>query len=335
MFKRYLLLITALLCFCQMQAQTPTRIDPVTHSATDFIQSLTPGQQPLTLFPFKDPDRYNWSNEPENMHPRKGLQLSAMTDKQKLLLHKMLQAILSEQGYLKVANVIRLDEWLKQNYYKQPAAKYYGEALYRIAFFGTPDDHKPWGWRFEGHHLSINVTWKNNQISVTPFFIGSHPAIMPTGPLAGLENLFSETELAHQLINSFTPQQLQKAVISKAEPKAADILIRTGKEPVLKSKEGILVSGLNPYQQQITKKLINSYVDNLAPALAKHYSTLIERKVWQHLRFIWMGSTKSGEPAYYRFQSPDGFVIEYCSRLHEVNHIHTLWQFIPTNFGGI
>ena len=91
MFRRYLLLFAMLLCFYTMQAQEQTPARAIVWSAQNFIQSLTPEQQQAALFKFADPDRYNWSNEPENMHPRKGLKLSAMTDAQKILLHKLLQ----------------------------------------------------------------------------------------------------------------------------------------------------------------------------------------------------------------------------------------------------
>lgn len=333
MFKSSLLFIILSLYACHLQGQNPL-VSKINTTAKHFIQTLTPEEQKVSLFPSSDPDRFNWSNEPENMHPRKGLMLSSMTNAQKRILHQLLQTVLSEQGYLKAMNVIRLDEWLKYHYYKAPDSKYYGDSLYRLALFGTPDKDKLWGWRFEGHHLSINVTLDHDKISITPFFLGTHPAIMPEGPLTGMENLFSETQLAHQLIQSLSPQQLQKAVTSNTEPKQADILIRTGKESELKTVTGIAVNTLNPEQQQLVHKLINSYIDNLTPSLAKRYSAMVGQKVWPRLHFIWMGPIKEGDPAYYRLQSPEGFVIEYCSRLHDANHIHTLWQFIPENFGG-
>lgn len=331
MIRSTVLFIGLILCTCNLYGQQ-SLADSIGQAATDFIDSVSPAEKQICLFSFSDPDRRNWSNEPENMHPRKGLKLADMTTGQKKLLHRLLQTVLSEQGYLKVLNVIRLDDWLKKNFYKPPAAQFYGEGLYRLAFFGLPGRDQNWGWRFEGHHLSINITVMGEKVSATPFFLGSHPAVMPDGMLAGMENLFSETRLAYQFIHSLSPAQLTRAVKSKTPP--SDIVIRTTKEPELKADAGLPATELNTQQKKLLSALVSSYTGNLKPSLANRYQQVTGNGSWKNFRIVWMGSLQPGQPAYYRLWSPDGLVIEYCSRMHDANHIHTLLDDIPTNFGG-
>jgi hypothetical protein len=322
------------MCLQSARAQDTTLSSVMTGAADAFLHTLSAGERKEALLNFNDPVRLQWSNEPENMHPRKGLRLDEMTVAQKEALHRLLQTALSEQGYLKVLNVIRLDEWLKHHYYKPPEAQYYGEGLYWITLFGKPDRSGRWGWRFEGHHLSLNITVSPGVVNATPFFLGTHPGVIPAGPLAGAENLFAETQLGWKLLESLTPAERRRAILSNQEPKGADIVIRTGKEPEVKAVTGIPVRSLDHAQQQIIKQLIGCYVNNLTPVLARHYQNIIRQKAWADLHFTWMGPVQPGQPAYYRIASKEGLIIEYCSRLHDVHHIHTLWRWRPGDFGG-
>ncbi|TAM97050.1 MAG: DUF3500 domain-containing protein [Chitinophagaceae bacterium] len=313
-------------------AQQATLQSEMSQAANHFLQTLTPGERQKALLDFHDPTRTEWSNEPVNMHPRKGLRLDEMTDVQKKALHRLLQTTLSEQGYLKAINVIRLDEWLKEHKDRDLIDEVVGQGLYWITIFGRPDISHRWGWRFEGHHLSLNITVSPEGIDATPFFLGAHPGVIPEGPLAGTENLFEETRLGWRLLESLTDAQRKKAIISSRIPQGA-IVINTGKEPEAKTLTGIPVASLNAEQQRLVWQIINCYVQNLTPPLAKHYTDLIREKAWQDLHFVWMGATQEGKPAYYRIQSASGFIIEYCTRGLDIAHIHTLWHWLPGDFG--
>ena len=49
---------------------------------------------------------------------------------------------------------------------------------YHFSIFGEPKTSALWGWRFEGHHISLNFTSSNGKIfSVTPSFMGSNPGV--------------------------------------------------------------------------------------------------------------------------------------------------------------
>ena len=73
--------------------------------------------------------------------------------------------------------------------------------LYYTAVFGKPSDSAPWAWRFEGHHLSINVTELPGAAPVVaPVFMGANPARVLAGPNAGFRLLAAEEDLGRELI---------------------------------------------------------------------------------------------------------------------------------------
>ena len=314
-------------------AQQQTLQASLSQQVSHWLSQLSQDQRQKAQLAFTDPERLRWGNEPYNMHPRKGLTLDEMTDDQKKEVHKILQEVLSEQGYLKVVNVLRLDDWLKKNYYHAPDDQYYGDGLYWMTVFGDPAGSK-WGWRFEGHHLSLSVTVAPSGITVTPFFLGTHPSVIPAGPYAGTENLFTETQAAWQLLQSLDAGQKKQAVLADNEPGNADVLAQTGNEPFMKKMSGIPVSSLNASQQKILQAILDAYIQNLTPALAEKYAQEIKQQEWPHMYFAWIGGTTPGKAFYYRIQAPDGFIIEYCSRMNDVHHIHTLWRIVPQDFGG-
>ena len=54
----------------------------------------------------------------------------------------------------------------------------------------------PWGWRLEGHHLSLNFTLvPGKPVAVTPAFLGANPAEVRVGPRKGLRTLAREQDL--------------------------------------------------------------------------------------------------------------------------------------------
>ena len=59
----------------------------------------------------------------------------------------------------------------------------------------------PWGRRFEGHHLSVNVTDLGPQGQIlAPLFMGANPARVPSGPKEGSRLLAAEGHVAFELL---------------------------------------------------------------------------------------------------------------------------------------
>jgi len=79
---------------------------------------------------------------------------------------------------------------------------------YFFTIFGTPAKSGKWGWRVEGHHLSLNFTIDNGSvIAATPAFFGANPATVKQGPRKGTRALPEAEDLAQELFKSLDDSQ--------------------------------------------------------------------------------------------------------------------------------
>src|SRR5215211_355192 len=147
-----------------------------------FTSSLSVEQKKTAILNFNDSARLKWNNLPVGLRPRAGIQVGSLTDAQRILLHRILSAALSSQGYLKATGIMHLDNLLNMYYDTLFQRKEINEASYKqmrdlkwstqnffVALFNTPTD-TVWGLKLEGHHLSLNFTFLNNQLAITPMF---------------------------------------------------------------------------------------------------------------------------------------------------------------------
>ena len=83
---------------------------------------------------------------------------------------------------------------------------------YHFAVFGKPGPTGVWGWRMEGHHLSLNfVIRKGRVVSSTPHIFRAETRMrLPEGPLKGLRALEREEDLGMALVNSLDPSSGSK-----------------------------------------------------------------------------------------------------------------------------
>jgi len=243
--------------------ETPTEV-PRTDLPTYIQNNVAAAQKVLTAFAgnadiqvdFADADRMAWSNLPINEYPRKGVALTDMNDAQKQAAHELLRAGLSDLGYLKVNWLFWNDERRREDRKNanNPTWKYYGHNNFWLTVFGEPSTSDPWGWQLEGHHLSVNVTFKDGKVATTPLFLGADPAIVPDGPYAGLQVLKVETNAGWKLIRSMDNEQRTEATI--ADKPYADILTRSGQETHTRQVEGLAYKALDDEQQALVMDII-------------------------------------------------------------------------------
>ena len=87
---------------------------------------------------------------------------------------------------------------------------------YFVSVFGEPSATGRWGWRFEGHHLSVNYTLDKGEVtSATPLLLASNPADVKSGAKKGLRPLPEIEDHARSLIASLTPEQDKAAKQAK------------------------------------------------------------------------------------------------------------------------
>lgn len=304
-------------------AEKPAHID-LAEAADAFLESLEEAKEKQVSFSFKDAERLNWHYTPME---RKGLPLKAMNESQKNAAVALVNTVLSEKGAMKAAQVITAEALLgvmeKRPDFRDPE-KYF------VAIFGVPRDPEGWGMRFEGHHVSINVTILGEAISVTPSFLGSNPAEIREGEHKGLRPLAAEEDLGRALAAALLEGGKKEVLFS--EKAVEEILTR--EEPTVKPLEtvGLAAKEMSKSQRDALLELIGEYTSRHREYVAAADMKKIREAGIDAIHFGWAGSLKRGEAFYYRVQGPT-FVMECANTQNDANHIHAVWRDFDGDFG--
>jgi hypothetical protein len=294
-------------------------------AADAFVASLRPEQRAKALFAFEDAERFNWHFVPR---ARRGLPLREMSAEQRGLAHGILRAGLSRRGYL-AANTIMELELVLREMGENPRVR--DPELYYFSIFGTPSHTAPWGFRAEGHHLSLNFTLvRDTLIATAPAFFGANPAVVRSGSRAGLRPLAAEEDIGRELVLALDERQLAAAVIANVTPRDIVTGAAAQVEPLVPT--GIRVAALRPDQAAILVRLLDVYLGRMADPLAERRRAALERTDFGEVAFAWAGSTRPGEAHYYRIQGPS-FLVEYDNTQNRANHIHSVWRDFDGDFG--
>jgi len=290
-----------------------------------WLESLPPEQRSQALFPFDHRERFDWHYTPRR---RDGVALRDMAMRPKALALAAVTSALSEAGSQKVVDIMRLEAVLRQietfGFNRDPEN-------YLVTVFGAPGDTGRWGWRFEGHHLSINMTFRDGVLAgATPMFLGANPAVVPTGHLQGLEVMASEIGAARRLLDSLDAGQRDTARI--ADRPFGDIVAGPGREDSLAIPEGLATGAITTAQTDALGTLIEHYAGTLAPELAQMELRRVRGAGLEGMRFAWAGAFEPGRPHYFRVHGP-AVLIEYDNSRNDANHIHSVWHDPGNPFG--
>lgn len=300
--------------------------EEIADAAVRFLGLLDSDQRARATYALADDERFNWNFVPTT---RNGLPLREMTPEQRTAAHTLLRATTSSQGYHKANAVIELERILGL---LEGRPERRDPEQYFVTVFGTPSATDPWGWRFEGHHLSLNFASPSNELVVTgPAFMGANPATVPSGEKAGWRPLGAEEDLARSLVRSLDMDQRGQAVLSTEAPQ--DIITGSDRHVTLQEFEGIPVSRLTAHQRGLFMRVIGEYVGNMESSAAHAWMTRIQAMDPAQLHFAWAGSLDPGEGHYYRIHAPS-FLIEYDNTQNDANHVHSVWRDLENDFGG-
>jgi hypothetical protein len=293
-------------------------------AAQVFLATLEPDQRARATRPFDDGERFEFFFTPV---ARTGLPLRDMSLDQRDAALRLLKTATSTRGYLKATGVMHL-EGILAVIEGRPDRR--DPENYHFWIFGTPSLERPWGWRFEGHHISLNFTSADGITASNPSFIGANPALVPSGPFAGWRLLAAEEDLGRALVTSLTPAQRARAVISETAPR--DILTGNQRRASLERMEGLPVGEMTDAQKALFMRLLAEYVDNADPAIAGPRYARMEEVGLDRIRFAWAGTLERGGPHYYRIHGPT-VLIEYDNTQNDANHIHSVWRDLENDFG--
>lgn len=280
------------------------------------------------------------------MFPRNGLTIKEMTEPQRKLAHDLLKAGLSPRGYLTATSIMDLETVLGALEAAQraaapprasggpggaPAPIVRDSERYFFSVFGTPSAKNPWGWRVEGHHVSLHFTVVNGSlVAGTPSFFGANPAEVREGPKKGLRILGAEEDQARALVMALDASQREKAIIEKTAP--ADMLTMAKVDITPLSPAGITADQMTAGERDQLMKLIDVYTGFMAPEVAADRQARLKKAGVEKISFAWAGDTEKGKKHYYRIQGPT-FLVEYDNTQNDGNHIHSVWRDFDGDFG--
>lgn len=309
--------------------------DMMLRAVHEFVASLGAEQREICLFPFDRALWESWHFIP--MRNRTGLPFNRMTPEQTRLADVLISSGMSRSGYQKTKLTMSLEKVLFDSETAAggtPFTDIRNPDGYYFAIFGTPSDAGAWGWRVEGHHVSLHFGMRDGRIiSSTPMFFGANPHEVLDGPRKGLRSLGREEDLGRALLESLDADQRTTAIVSEDAP--LDTLTRNSSEVAWDSvpREGLPRAKMTNAQKGLLQALINEYVYNVPRDLAERRLQMIEDS-GDDVYFVWMGSTTRGpgNPNYYRVHGKT-FLIEYDNTQNQANHSHTVWRDYENDFG--
>lgn len=319
------------------------------------LYSMDRGQRSECEFAMDDPDRLDWDFIPKP--DRRGIPLWRLNPHQRTLVHSLLAAALSEQGYTQALQIMAMENILREREVGRhgvTAGDFRNSDQYFVAFFGRPGFEDTWGWRFLGHHVSLSYTIiEQRWLTATPCNFGAQPASAGV-----LRPLVLEESQAFALLRSLGAEQHDQAVIhavapadyatrqvphiGKVEyPDRIDLGIpwyqitdqdREALKFVKDEPKGVCGSSLTSGQGEALLALVGTYLRRMPDELAVKQLARVEHEGLDNLWFCWAGGEEYGTPHYYRVQGSH-LLIEFDNAIDNGNHIHSVWRDYRNDLG--
>jgi hypothetical protein len=305
-------------------------------AAQKFVDGLTAEQKAKATFAFDDKERTKWIFVPvqtaDRKPGRKGLRLEEMTEDQKKAVLDLLRTGTSDSGFKQAVTIMSLEALLHD--LEKNGAMVRNPGWYFVSVFGTPAKTGKWGWRIEGHHMSLNFTVADGKVqSATPAFFGANPADIKTGDRKGQRVLPEVEDLARELFKSLDDEQKKVALQPKhfGEPTDKSVSEKIGK-PV-----GLAAAKMTDAQKATLTKLLKAYTARMPEDVAQAQWKSVTDGGIDAVQFAYTGGTEPGEGHTYRVQGPS-FIVQFLnvqadSAKNPANHIHSAWRELPSDFG--
>lgn len=306
-------------------------VSDVVTAANTFLNTLSTSQKAKVLLSFTEANATAWSNLPCGSSCRVGIQFSTLSSTQLAAAKAVVQAATgtgSGTGYDQVSKILAADDYLGQK------ANGYSSGNYYLAFLGTPSTSGTWQLHFGGHHLAVNLTYKNGQVEgTTPYFVGVEPSSWTSNgttyaPLSGMRNAM----LA--MLSGLSSSQLSQAKLSTSY---SDVLLGPGKDGQFPTtKQGLAVSGLSSTQQALVLAAITPWVkvadDTTSASLLATYKSELSNTYIAYSG----GSGLSSQGDYVRIDGPGVWIEFVCQNgvVYSGVHYHTVYRDHTRDYGG-
>jgi hypothetical protein len=315
-------------------------------AATAWLASLDPGRRDVARRPGPlagppaERERVRWHYVPTD---HGGLPLGAQRPLQQSLAMELVASGLSTAGYVTVCAVMGLENVLDraEGFPRGGAQERFRDpGLYYLRVFGEPGGTDPWGWRFGGHHVSLNNLVVDGRVrAVTPCFLGANPAAAPLLGGGALRVLGGTEDLARELVRSLAPDLRARAVLLDRPP--SDIVSRNrarlptggevepgpgeGRLPLTRTPVGLPAGELDGTQRALLEALLAAHLGRVPDGIAPGVDV-------DGVHLAWAGSTEPGRPHYFRLQGPR-LLVEWDDTQDDGNHAHSVWRDPEADFG--
>lgn len=166
-----------------------------------------------------DNERRRWFYTPTD---HGGLTIHQQRPAQQRAAMRLVSTGLSPAAFVTVATIMGLENVL--DYVEGFVARFGRErgrdpGMYYLRVFGKPGGEGLWGWRFGGHHVSLNnLVMDGVVVATTPCFLGANPATSPL--LGGAVNrpLAQMEDLGRELVRSLRPDVAERAILLPKAP---------------------------------------------------------------------------------------------------------------------
>jgi hypothetical protein len=348
--------------------------DRMAEAAGEWLDSLDADQRATAAGPAPgageaaEAERTRWFYTPTD---HGGLTFHQQRPAQHRLAMRLVASGLSEAGYVTVATVLGLEnvldhiEGFSVNWGRERTRD---PGMYYLRVFGTPGGQGTWGWRFGGHHVSLNNLVVDGRVAATtPCFLGADPAGSPLLGGARLRPLGTAEDLARELVRSLRPESAARAVlldrpphdvVAGNSPRVDDRVIErralwrpgpfvpdraehpaTGLDgadrralALTPPPKGVPGAELDAAQRELLRALLAAYLDRV-PNGVSPLPRYDDPAALDAVHLAWAGSTEPGEPHYYRLQGPR-LLVEWTNVHRGANHAHAVWRDPETDFGG-
>lgn len=212
----------------------------------------------------------------------------------------------------------------------------YGSDIYFLAFLGTPSADGTWQLHFGGHHLAVNITYKDGKVSgASPFFTGVEPTSWTADDGTAYEPLARFRNGMLALTGSLSTEQLAKAKLSES---FNDVLLgpdEDGQFP--ETKEGIKASELSPKQQKLVLEAIHPWVAGVDDATAKKLMKTYARELKETYISYSGGTGLDTQGDYVRIDGPSVWIEFVCQNgfvYQDKVHYHTVYRDHTRDYGN-
>ncbi|MFJ9707099.1 DUF3500 domain-containing protein [Streptomyces sp. NPDC101234] len=308
-------------------------VSDVVTAADAFLDTLDSDQQSSVLLDFTQANATAWSNLPCGSTCRVGIEFSSLSDEQLTAAKAVIEAATgtgSGSGYDQISQILKADDYLGET------ASGYGSGNYYLAFLGTPSTTGTWQLHFGGHHLALNLTFKDGAVEgTTPFFVGVEPTSWTGDDGTSYAPLSGMYDGMKAMVDSLTDDELTEAKLSES---FSDVLLGPDDDGDFpETKEGLKVSELTDDQQALVLAAMKPWVDvaddtTAASVLSTYKSELDDTYI------SYSGSTDlSAQGDYVRIDGPGVWIefvcqdgVVYTSKIH----YHTVYRDHTTDYGG-